>query len=551
MYGRQKITEYLSSIIKSAFENISGADNISPSIQIETPKEERNGDFSTNIAMKYSKALAMNPRQLADLIVENIGNDHKYISKVQVAGAGFINFYMNNDWLYDELDIILSEKYAYGQNKLAESKRINVEYVSANPTGPLHIGNARGGAVGDALANIYKWAGWECEKEFYLNDAGNQIKKFAQSLSARYMQLYQEDYPFPEDGYRGEDIILIAENYKELFADKLLNVPDSVREAELADFGLKINIDNMKKVLDQYGVAYDTWFKESDLHNSSAIDDIVTILTENGATYEKDGALWFKATDYDCEKDEVLIRQNGVPTYYLADIAYHFNKLSVRNFDLAVDVWGADHHGHVHRMKMALKAAGIDPERLHIVLMQLVRLVKNDEAVRMSKRKGEIVTLDELIEDVGVDAARFVFNSYAPSTHMDFDLDLAIKQSSENPVFYVQYAYARMCSILEAVEITDILPDFVLLNSKQEIALLKRMADFSTQIELSAKEFDPSRMTKYAYDLASDFHSFYNACRVKSEDEVLTVTRYRLLEGCRYILKNTLDILGVSAPQKM
>lgn len=550
MSGRQKIEALITEIIKNAYENVTGEALTSP-VQIEVPKDEKNGDFSSNTAMQYAKNAEMNPRALALKIIENADMSGGYIDKIEVAGPGFINFYLNDNWLYEEIALILKQKNTYGKIFSRSPKRINVEYVSANPTGPLHIGNARGGAVGDVLANVYAWAGWQCEKEFYLNDAGNQIIKFGQSLSARYMQLYDKNYPFPEDGYCGEDVISIVSDYYNVFGDKLKTAEAAMREQELIDFGLKINIDNMKNVLKEYGIGYDTWFKESDLHNSDAIEKTIAILKKNNATYENEGALWFRATDYGCDKDEVLVRQNGIPTYYLADIAYHYNKLSLRKFDVAVDVWGADHHGHVNRMKMALKAAGIAPERLQVVLMQLVHLVRGNESIRMSKRKGEIVTLDELLEEVSVDAARFIFNSYAPSTHMDFDMDLAIRQSNENPVFYVQYAYARMRSILRGFSPAKTTLDFTLLKEKQELALIRKMADFSSEIALSAQELDPSRMTRYAYDLASLFHSFYNACRVKSDDEALTCARYHLLLACSYVLNNTLTILGVSAPEQM
>jgi arginyl-tRNA synthetase len=550
MYGRQKIEALITDILSNAYKKAAG-EAPAFSVQIEVPKDVKFGDFSSNIAMQHAKKAGMPPRALAEEIVANADISGGYIEKIEIAGPGFINLHLNDTWLYEEAALILSLADGYGKMQPDKPKRINVEFVSANPTGPLHIGNARGGAVGDVLANVYAWAGWQCEKEFYLNDAGNQIVKFGQSLSARYMQLFDEGYPFPEDGYCGDDLKRIVSDYYDIFSDKLRTADEAARAAELTDFGLKINTDNMQNVLKEYGITYDTWFRESDLHNSDAIEKTVAILKENGATYESDGALWFRATDYGCEKDEVLVRQNGIPTYYLADIAYHYNKLAVRKFDLAIDVWGADHHGHVQRMKMGLKAAGIAPERLQVVLMQLVHLVRGDEAVRMSKRKGEIVTLDELIGEVSVDAARFIFNSYAPSTHMDFDMDLAVRQSNENPVFYVQYAYARMCSILRGFTPERTQPDFSLLAEKQELALLRKMADFSTEIALSAEELDPSRMTRYAYDLASLFHSFYNACRVKSDDESLACARYHLLKACSYVLKNTLAILGVHAPEQM
>lgn len=522
-----------------------------PQIAVDVPKEEKFGDFSLNIAMQLAKPMQMKPRDIAQIVIEKITSEDKMIESAEIAGPGFINIYLNPIWLYDELNLITEQKENYGKLVLSEPKTINIEYVSANPTGPLHIGNARGGAIGDVLANIYNWAGWEATKEFYLNDAGNQVLKFGESLSARYMQIFDSAYPFPEDGYKGEDITYLAKNYNVTFGDHLKDAEKSVREQTLMDYALKINITNMKNDLEKYGIVYDVWFSESTLHNGTAIKDIVILLEKNGATYEKDGALWFKATDYDCEKDEVLLRANGIPTYYTADIAYHYNKLVIRGFDMAVNVWGADHHGHVHRLKMALKAAGMNPENLKVVLMQMVCLMREGEPVRLSKRNGEIVTLRDLIDEVSVDAARFIFNYNNATTHMNFDMDLAVKESNENPVFYVQYAHARISSIIRNITVDKKEYDLNLLTDKTEIALMKKLADFSKEISLAAKDYDPSRMTKYAYDLATHFHSFYNACRVKTDDENLMGARLTLVKACGIVLRNTLNILGVSAPEKM
>ncbi len=522
-----------------------------PAIQIDVPKDEKFGDFSLNIAMQLAKQIGMKPRDLAVLLVDTMDFTDTYIIKADIAGPGFINLTLDPAWLHDELADILKLKNEYGKLHLEEPKSINVEYVSANPTGPLHLGNARGGAIGDVLANIYSWAGWDVTKEFYLNDAGNQIIKFGESLSARYLEIYEKDIEFPSDGYQGEDIIELAARYNQKYGDRLLHVSKQEREEALTAFGLEINIDNMRKDLEHYGINYDVWFSESTLHTGGAILDIIKVLTDRGATYEKDGALWFKATDYDCEKDEVLLRANGIPTYFTADIAYHYNKLKIRNFDLAVNVWGADHHGHVHRLKMALKAAGIDPERLYVVLMQLVCLMQNGEPVRLSKRKGEVVTLRDLIDEVGVDAARFIFNFNNATTHLNFDLDLAVKESNENPVFYVQYAHARIKSIIRNVPVEDKPYDFGVLTDKTELALIRKMSEFSKEIYFAARDFDSSRITKYAYDLATNFHSFYNACRVKCDDENLMGARLSLVKACGYVLRNTLEILGVSAPEQM
>lgn len=547
----QEIIKITDAALKAAID--SGEINFDelPAVQIEVPKDEKFGDFSVNIAMQLAKKAGMNPRTLAGILIEKMDLKATYITKAEIAGPGFINFFLDDQWLYDELAAIIRQKNDYGKIILKEPKSINVEYVSANPTGPLHIGNARGGAIGDVLANIYHWAGWNVAKEFYLNDAGNQIIKFGESLSSRYMQLFDSAYPFPADGYQGEDIKSLAAEYKDKHGDSLVNCKAEEREKILTEYGLKINIENMKTALNKYGIRYDVWFSESSLHNSDAIDNIINILSKNGATYEKDGALWFKATDYGCEKDEVLLRNNGIPTYYTADIAYHYNKLMIRKFDLSVNVWGADHHGHVHRLKMALKAAGIDPERLKVILMQLVHVVRGDETVRLSKRKGEIITLSDLIDEVSVDAARFIFNYYNANTHMDFDLDLAVKESNENPVFYVQYAHARIKSILRNVQCDDKHADYTLLKDKTEIALIKKMAEFSKEIITAARDLDPSRITKYAYDLATHFHSFYNACRVICDDKNLMRARIDLVTACGYLLKNALNILGVNAPEQM
>ncbi len=520
-------------------------------VSVEVPREEKYGDFSVNSAMQLAKLFAKNPREIASEIIAHLSDDNIFIEKTEIAGAGFINFYIKNSWLYNELSVIIEEKEDYGCITQTNPKSINVEYVSANPTGPLHIGNARGGAIGDVIANIYKACGWNVTKEFYLNDAGNQILKFGQSLSSRYMQIFNADYPFDESGYMGMDITDLAHSYYDINKDILKDKSEEERESALVEFALSKNISNMQEVLEKYGIVYDVWFKESELHKTGAVNEAIEYLTKKGATYTKDGAVWFKATDYDCEKDEVLIRSNKIATYYAADIAYHLNKFIKRDFDLAVNVWGADHHGHVHRLKMAMEAAGVKSERLQIVLMQLVHLIKNDETVRMSKRRGDAVTLDEMLNEVPKDAVRFIFNCSNPNSHIDFDLDLAVKQTNENPVFYVQYAHARIRSILRNVKKAEQKANYSLLTDKTEIALLKKMSSFSKELSVAAAELDPSKITHYAYDLASDFHSFYNACRVNNDNPELMNARLDLVEGCGYVLKHALMILGVNAPEMM
>lgn len=522
-----------------------------PSIRVEVPREEKFGDFSVNTAMQLAKKARCNPRVIAENIIDNIDTNNTYIKDISIAGAGFINFVLDNRWLYDEMKKVITLKSEYGKVVTDNPKKVNVEYVSANPTGPLHIGNARGGAIGDVISNILSWAGCDVVKEFYLNDAGNQIIKFGQSLDARYLQQLGKNVDFPEDGYKGEDIIDLAKGYIDINADKLLHVSEEERQHELVEYALDKNVTNMINDLKEYGINYDVFFSEKTLHNSGAIKDVIDKMRENGGVYEKDGALWFKGTEYGLEKDEVLVRQNGVPTYYAADIAYHYDKLVKRNFDYAINVWGADHHGHVARLKKAMVALGVEEERLDVILMQLVHLVKNNEALRMSKRKGNIYTLSDLVSEVGKDAARFVFNFNKPNAHMDFDLDLAIKKSSENPVFYVQYAHARICSIIRNIN-KDVKPEnFDLLNKKEEINLLKTIANFSDEIKKASIDLDPSKITKYAMDLASSFHSFYNAHRVIVDDEKLLNARLALVIATREVLHNTLTILGVSAPEQM
>ncbi|MBE6038264.1 MAG: arginine--tRNA ligase [Anaerofustis stercorihominis] len=556
MDGKLSVISYIKENITKSIASAIDAGSISleavPNVHVEIPKDVKNGDFSSNAAMQLAKSARMNPRVLAQIIIDGLEIDENIIAKVEMAGAGFINFYVADQWYYNELRDVLKYKDDYGKMTLPEKKSINFEYVSANPTGPLHIGNARGGAVGDCISNIYTYCGWDVTREFYINDAGNQILKFGESIGARYMQLFDSSYPFPEDGYQGSYITDYAGAYFEKHGDSLLNLSKEERNKALSDYALEIAVAKMKEDLLAYGVDYDVWYSETSLHESGEINDVINVMTQNGATYEADDAVWFKATDYGCEKDEVLIRKNGIPTYYAADLAYHYDKFAKRKFDMAVNVWGADHHGHVKRMKEGMKALlNTKEEKLEVILMQLVQLKIGEDFVRLSKRKGQIVTLTDLIDEVGTDAARFMFNSLAPSTHMEFDLGLAIKQSNDNPVFYVQYAHARMCSIIRNInECTDG-ADLSLLKEKQEMELLDKLASFSKEISDAAAEFDPSRMTRYATSLAGLFHSFYNSCRVKCDDAELRKARLALVEGAKYVLKNTLTIIGVSAPEQM
>ncbi len=519
---------------------------------LEVPKDKSFGDFSVNTAMRLASKLKKNPRLIAQDIINNMDFTGTYIKEVEIAGAGFINFRLNNLYYCDVIKEIFEKGSNYGKCNIGHGKTVNVEFVSANPTGPVHIGNARGGAVGDVLAEILSWAGYRAYREFYVNDAGNQVEKFGASLEARYLEMFGREYIFPEDGYTGDYIKEIALEYAKENQKSLLDVSSEERKSILAQFGLKRNIDDMKRALSEYGIKYDKWFHESSLYKQNLVEDAIERMKQTGYTYEKDDALWFKATSFGGEKDIVLIRNNSLPTYITPDIAYHINKLVTRNFDMAIDVWGADHHGYVPRLKSAMTALGIDSDRLNIILMQFVRLIRKEEVVRMSKRKGEMITLSDLVGEVGKDAARFLFNYYNYNTHMDFDLDLAVEKSNENPVFYVQYAHARICSIIEQCEINkNLMPDYKLLIQKEEIDLIKVLARFSEEIKIAALNLDTSRIPKYAVEVASAFHTFYNTCRVRCEDIDLMQARVYLIQAVRIVLKNILDILGVHAPEKM
>lgn len=528
-------------------------------IEIEIPKDKKNGDFSSNIAMKITKLVKKNPRETASLILDNIDLDGTYVEKCEIAGPGFINFYLKKDWMYDALKLVHKMGADYGKTDMGNGEKVVVEFVSANPTGPMHMGNARGGVIGDVLSNILKCAGFDVTKEFYINDAGAQIEKFGYSLEARYIQALKGDdaVEFSEDWYQGDDIKEHAKNYIEKYGDSLLEKSGEERRKALVDYALPINIENLKKGLLDYKISYDVWFHESTLHKDGEVKETMDALKNSGLTYEKDGALWLKTTDFGCEKDEVLIRQNGIPTYFAVDIAYHRNKFAIRKFDRAINVWGADHHGHVARMKGAMNAIGLDGEKLEIVIMQLVRLMRNGKIARMSKRTGKMITLSDLIEEIGVDAARFFFNLRHSESHLDFDLDLAVAQNSENPVFYVQYAHARIASIINSLKEDGILfdenADLTVLTEPEEEELMAKIALLPNEICICAENSDPSRITRYVLDLAALFHSFYNApkCRVKGDDKNLTLARLYLITAVKTVIKNVLDILGIDAPEKM
>ena len=527
-------------------------------IRLEVPKDKQHGDFACNIAMILAKSLHMAPRAIAQKLCDRIQRNRD-IERVEVAGAGFINFYLSSAWLYETMRQIEAEQENYGKVDIGHGKKVMVEFVSANPTGPMHMGNARGGALGDCLASVLEYAGYDVSREFYINDAGNQIEKFGNSLNARYIQELQgEDaIAFPEDGYHGDDIREHAKAFIAIHGDRYLQASEKERKAALVDYALEKNITALQEDLGKYRIHYDVWFRESALHESGAVQDAIALLTKKGYTYEEDGALWLNCEKMGLEKNEVLVRQNGIPTYFAADIAYHINKLTTRGFDWAINIWGADHHGHVARMKKALDAAGVDGNRLDVVLMQLVRLMRDGEVVRMSKRTGKAITLSDLLEDISVDAARFFFNMRSAGSHLDFDLTLAAEQSNENPVFYVQYAHARICSILRLLEEegVKVLPfdevKTTLLTDESELALLKKLADLPDEITSAAKALEPARLTRYVMDLAAAFHTFYTACRVRTEDCDLMNARLKLIDSTRIVLKGVLSMLKITAPEKM
>ena len=520
-----------------------------PAFNVERPADVSHGDFSCNAAMASAKALRNNPRAIGQMIADAAVLDGTVFEKIEVAGPGFLNFFISPLWFNETVGEVISSGSDYGKTELGNGKRVLVEFVSANPTGPMHIGNARGGALGDSLSSVLQFAGYEVEREFYVNDAGNQIEKFGKSLSIRYMQIAdgnkadviasygdedvcrkifedEENFPMPEDVYKGVDIIEHAYNFYKINGDKFVNADEESRKSALVEYALPLNIDGLERDLKKYRIVYDTWFRESSLHKNGAVKQIVDMLTEKGQTYEKDGAIWFKASDFGDDQDRVLVRANGIPTYFVPDIAYHYNKLVTRGFDKAIDILGADHHGYIARMKAALTALGVDASKLDIVIMQMVMLVRNGETVKLSKRSGKAITLSTLLDEVPIDAARFFFNLRDPNTHLEFDLELAIEESSYNPVFYVQYAHA-------------------------ELALIRHIAALPDCINEAAKDYNPSKITKYLCDLAQLFHKFYDNCKIKGEEENTLQSRLSLCVATKTVFKNLLDLLKVDAPEKM
>ena len=528
-----------------------------PDFTIEVPSNRDHGDYAVNAAMVGARVFHKAPRAIAEIITQNIDFEHSYIESFEIAGPGFINLFLKDSYYADIVADVLDKKENYGKSDFGGGKKVLVEFVSANPTGPMHIGNARGGALGDCLAAVLEAAGYYTEREFYINDAGNQINKFGLSLDLRYLQIYKEGIEMPEDSYHGEDIIAHAKAFAEIYGDSFIDKTEEERRKALVEFALPKNIEGLKNDLAKYRITYDTWFKESTLHNNGETARIIELLKESGYTYETEGALWFKATDFGCDKDFVLVRANGVPTYVVPDIAYHYNKLVTRGFDKAIDILGADHHGYVPRLKGALTALGVDADKLDVVLMQMVRLVRDGEVIKASKRSGKAITLVTLLDEVPIDAARFFFNLREPNSHFDFDLDLAVNESNSNPVYYVQYAYARICSIIRNLEAQGIAlrecsaDELCLLTAPEEKELILHIAGLTNEIISSAKAYDPAKITHYVEDLATKFHKFYSACRVKGENEGLMMARLNLCKACAIVIKNVLTLMKIDAPEKM
>ena len=526
---------------------------------IEIPKDTSHGDFASNAAMVNAKNAGKAPRDIAAALLEAMDFTGSYFVAAETAGPGFMNFRLGQNWFSDSVQSVLDCGADYGRSDYGHGEKVMVEFVSANPTGPMHMGNARGGAIGDCLASALDFAGYEVCREFYINDAGNQIVKFGKSLEARYLQLYlgENAVEFPEDGYQGEDIKVRAKEFADLHGDKYVNAPSEERTQALIDYALPANVEGLRRDLEKYRIKYDVWFSEKSLHESGAVMDVVKLLSDRGMTYEKDGAVWYKATEFGAEKDEVLVRANGIPTYFTADIAYHYNKFAVRGFDRVIDVWGADHHGHVARMKGSMDAIGLDGSKLDVVLMHLVRLMKDGQPFKMSKRTGKAITLTDLLEEIPIDAARFFFNMREPNSTLDFDLDLAVEETSQNPVYYVQYAHARICSILKNLAAEGISPrpvtaaELDLLTTSEEKELIRKLATLPEEIIGAAKNYDPARLTHYVIDTATLFHKFYNACRVKGEEEPLMQARLALCMATRIVIENVLGLLKITAPESM
>lgn len=549
-----------------------------PAFQVTVPNDSAHGDFSANVALSCAKALKTNPRALAQQIVDAAVLDGTSFDKIELAGPGFLNFFLGRNWFSGVVKNTLSLGADYGRTDLGEGKRVLVEFVSANPTGPMHIGNARGGAIGDCLASLLQTAGFKADREFYINDAGNQVAKFGKSLSLRYMQICgeagqrvvsecgsdmekftmaiysdTETFPMPEDVYLGQDIIEHVKNFYDINGSVLADKPEEERAKALVDYALPLNEERLEVDLLKYRIKYDNWFKESSLHQSGAVNEVIEHLKSGGYTYEQDGALWLKATELGGEQDFVLLRSNGFPTYIVPDIAYHYNKLVTRGYDKAIDVLGADHHGYVKRMRVCLKAMGIDEKRLDVVMCQMVNLVRDGEVVKLSKRSGKAITLSTLLDEVPIDEARFFFNLRSTDTHLDFDLDLAVEESSKNPVFYVQYAHARICRVLEKMAESGVKYNGEPVNftEEAELALIRKIAELPELVNEAASEYSPFKMTKYVYEFAQVFHKFYDTCPIKDAEDSVKLSRLALCAASKTVIANVLAMLKIDAPEKM
>ena len=577
----QAAKDQVAALTQQAYEKAAQAGQLPGGLEVkgsvEIPKDVSHGDYASSFAMAGAKAMRMAPRAIAQIICDNLALEGSFFQKVEIAGPGFLNFTLGPKWYGQIMADVEDEAERYGQSDIGHGEKVMVEFVSANPTGPMHMGNARGGVLGDTLANVLSLAGYDVWKEFYVNDAGNQIHKFAVSIDARYHQLIlgEENFPFPEDGYHGDDIKELAQAFRDKEGEGWLDKPEAERQEAMAQFGLSVNIPKMKSDLLRYKIEYDQWFLESDLHSSGYVAETVGMLTEKGWTYEKDGALWLNTTEllkqkYLAEgktreqvdkldlKDDVLRRANGFYTYFAADIAYHRNKLEKRGFQKAINIWGADHHGHVARLQAALDGLGLDgSHRLVVVLMQLVNLLQDGQPVRMSKRSGKAIALHDLLDEISVDAARYFFNSRSSTSPLDFDLDLAVREDSDNPVYYVQYAHARICSMVRKMAEDGVaVPaaaevDPTLLTQPEEKALLKALSELPEEIRLAARDYDPSRINRYLVELSGSFHRFYNTCRCMVDDPALRDARLKLADTTRAVIAAGLELLGVTAPEKM
>ncbi len=552
------IKETLASAIKAAAQKAIDEGKVKsgelPKVLLEVPPQKEFGDFATNFAMQSARSLKCNPRMIAQAVVDNL--DCAYVEKAEIAGPGFINFYLKQDWLYDMLAQIIAAGENYGNLVQENREKIQLEYVSANPTGPLHVGHGRGAAVGSALANLMKAAGYDVTREYYINDAGNQINNLAASVNARYLQELGQEVEFPENGYHGHDIIETAQRIIRIYGEEFLHMEEAERLGKFKTIALKEKLAALREDLEAFNVKFDVWFSEQTLHDAKAIESACELLNERGYLYEQNGALWLKATEHGDDKDRVVIRDNGIPTYFAADIAYHRNKFE-RGFDHVINLWGADHHGYIARMKAAVGALGYNPDQLEVLILQMVSLYRNGEMVKMSKRTGQSVTLNELIEEVGTDAARFFFVMRSIDSQLDFDLTLATEKSNENPVYYIQYAHARICSIMRQLEEAGIKPcpqeklHLKVLTDATELELIKKLGEYPEMLAEAAKERAVHRVAHYVHDLAGLFHSFYNQCRILGVDGDVQQARIALVTTVGHVIRHALAILGVSAPERM